>query len=80
MVLAESRKMGANKGAQQMKPNLHIVRPLLALANAEKRIKGRDFKAEPWMIGEGPRFWTAERIANLAALNEAHRNARKGRK
>ena len=63
-----------------MKPNLHIVRPLLALANAEKRIKGRDFKAEPWMIGEGPRFWTPERVARLAAENEQLRSARKARK
>lgn len=63
-----------------MKPNLHLVRPLLALANAEKRIKGRDFKAEPWMIGEGPRFWTPDRVAKLAADNEHLRLARKGRK
>ena len=63
-----------------MKPNLHIVRPLLALANAEKRIKGRDFKAEPWMIGEGPRFWTPDRVARLAADNEHLRLARKARK
>ena len=62
-----------------MKPNLHIVRPLLALANAEKRIKGRDFKAEPWMIGEGPRFWTPDRVAKLAADNEHLRSARKAR-
>jgi hypothetical protein len=63
-----------------VKPNLHLVRPLLALANAEKRIKGRDFKAEPWMIGEGPRFWTPDRVAKLAADNEHLRLARKGRK
>ena len=62
-----------------MKPALHLVRPLMALANAEKRIKGRDFKAEPWMIGEGPRFWTPERVARLAAENEQLRLARKGR-
>ena len=59
---------------------LHIVRPLMALANAEKRIKGRDFKAEPWMIGEGPRFFTPERVARLAAENDALRAARRGRK
>ena len=63
-----------------MKPNLHIVRPLLALANAEKRIKGRDFKAEPWLVGEGPRFFTPERVARLAEANEKLRLARKGRK
>ena len=63
-----------------VKPSLHIVRPLMALANAEKRIKGRDFKAEPWMIGEGPRFWTPDRVARLAEANEALRTQRKARK
>mgnify|MGYP001604802365 CR=1 FL=1 len=66
--------------AAVVRPNLHIVRPLLALANAEKRIKGRDFKAEPWMIGEGPRFWNPSRVAELAAANEQLRLARKARK
>ena len=62
-----------------MKPNLHVVRPLLALANAEKRIKGRDFKAEPWLVGEGPRFFTPERVARMAAENDALRAQRKAR-
>ena len=63
-----------------MKPSLHIVRPLMALANAEKRIKGRDFKAEPWLVGEGPRFFTPERVARMAEANEALRAQRKARK
>ena len=63
-----------------MKPSLHIVRPLMALANAEKRIKGRDFKAEPWLVGEGPRFWNLSRVAELAEANAKLRLARKARK
>lgn len=55
-------------------------RPLAKLSEAEARIKGRDFKAEPWLVGEGPKFFTPERVARLAADNEALRVARKGRK
>jgi hypothetical protein len=40
----------------------------------------RDFKREPWMVGEGPRYFTPERIADMAAENEARRRARKARK
>ena len=66
-----------------MKPQLSIVRPLLALTVAERRIKSiepRDFNAQPFMLGEGAKFWTPERVAKLAADNEALRAARKGRK
>lgn len=63
-----------------VKPALSIVRPLLTLAEAEARIKGRDFKAEPWLVGEGPRFWNPSRVADLAAANEKLRLARKGMK
>lgn len=59
------------------------AKPLLYLVQAERRIKSiepRDFKSNPWMIGEGPRFWTAERVARLAADNEAMRKARKAPK
>lgn len=62
------------------KHHLHIVRPLLALAAAEQRIKGRDFKADPWLVGEGPRFWTTDRVAKLAAANEQLRAERKAAK
>ena len=62
------------------KPALRIVRPLSALAAAEQRIKGRDFRAEPWLVGEGPKFFTPERVAKMAADNEALRAARKARK
>ena len=58
-----------------MKPH----KPLLSLVNAEKRIKGRDFNAEPWLIGEGPKYWNPERIAILAAGNEARRKRRAGK-
>ena len=58
-----------------MKPH----KPLLSLVNAEKRIKGRDFKSEPWMIGEGPRYWTAERIHALAVDNEQRRKRRQAK-
>ncbi len=51
-------------------------KPLLSLVNAERRIKGRDLNSEPFMIGEGVRYWTAARIAALAAANEALRKRR----
>lgn len=59
---------------------LHLVtteRPLRPLTLAEKRAAVlRDFKARPWMRGEGASFFTAERIATLAAENEARRKGR----
>ena len=59
------------------------AKPLLHLVQAERRIKSiepRDFKAEPWLEGEGPRFWSVERIAKLKADNEALRRDRQARK
>ena len=59
------------------------VKPLLFLVQAERRIKSvepRDFKSNPFMLGEGAKFWTPERVARLAAENDALRAARKGRK
>ena len=59
------------------------AKPLLYLVQAEKRIKQiepRDFKAEPWQVGEGAKFWTVERIAKLKADNEALRKDRRKRK
>lgn len=59
------------------------AKPLLYLVQAERRIKAiepRDFKAEPWLEGEGPRFWTVERIARLKADNDALRKERQARK
>ena len=56
------------------------AKPLLYLVQAERRIKAvepRDFEAQPWMVGEGAKFWTMDRIAKLAAENEARRNSRK---
>ena len=55
-----------------------VPRPLAKLVEVEARIRGRDFKAEPFMLGEGPRFWTPERVARLAADNE-QRRAMKGK-
>lgn len=64
-----------------MRPSyLSIVRPLAELAQAEKRIKApvpRDFKAQPWIMGEGVTFWTPERVMALAADNEARRKRRR---
>lgn len=60
-----------------------IPRPLLSIVRAEQRIKRpepRDFKAEPWLEGEGPRFWSVERVAKLKAENEATRKDRQARK
>ena len=67
-------------GAREVRSALRVVRPLERLVVAEQRIKGRDFKAEPWLMGEGAKFWTPERVARLAAENEALRLARKARK
>ena len=56
------------------------VRPLLYLVQAERHIKAdepRDFKAQPWMLGEGITFFTPARIALLAADNEARRKRRR---
>jgi hypothetical protein len=58
-------------------------KPLLYLVQAERRIKAiepRNFKADPWLEGEGPRFWTVERVAKLKADNEALRKDRQARK
>ncbi len=51
-------------------------KPLLFLVQAERRLKcvePRDFRADPWLEGEGPKFWTVERIAKLKADNEVLR-------
>lgn len=37
----------------------------------------RDFRAKPWIRGEGATFWTPERLAELAATNAAIRNERR---
>ncbi len=55
-------------------------RPLAPLTLAEKRAAvTRDFRADPWIRGEGARFFTPDRLAQLAADNDARRKAR-GRK
>jgi len=56
-----------------MKPKLKVVptadRPLLKLSVAEKLLKHRDLSADPFMLGEGPKFWTPSRISKLRASN-----------
>ncbi len=52
------------------------TRPLLHVVRAEERLKDpvpRDLHERPFMLGEGPIYWTPERIASLAAENEALR-------
>ncbi len=62
-----------------MKPRMKLKlvetpRPLRPLTLAEKRAAvGRDFRAEPWIRGEGAKFFTVERVAALKAENEARR-------
>ena len=54
------------------------ARPLRPLTLAEKRAAvGRDFKARPWMRGEGAQFYTAERLAAIAAENDARRKGKR---
>ena len=56
------------------------AKPLLYLVQAERRIKSvepRDFTAQPWLVGEGARFWSPDRVAKLAAENEQRRKSRK---
>lgn len=45
-----------------------------------RRKYGRDFCTLAWKTGEGPRYWTAERVATLAAQNEERRMQRRNRK
>ncbi len=55
------------------------AKPLLYLVQAEQRIQApvpRNLNERPFMLGEGPVYWTAERIAALAAQNEAARKRR----
>lgn len=59
------------------------AKPLLYLVQAERRLKSvepRDFRVDRWMEGEGPRFWSIERVAKLKAENEALRKNRQPRK
>lgn len=56
------------------------LKGMLYLVQAERRIKcvePRDFRAEPWIVGEGPRFFTEERVLKLKQENEALRKRRR---
>lgn len=44
---------------------------------AARRRYGKPFGVLAWATGEGPRYWTAERVARLAAQNEEHRMRRR---
>lgn len=69
-----------------MKPHFRIVgnRPVSAGVRqsretpleAARRRYGRPFCSEPFRTGEGPRYWTGDRIEQLRAENEARRKAR----
>ena len=55
-------------------------RPLLHVVRAEQRLKEpepRNLNERPFMLGEGPIYWTADRIAQLAADNEARRRSKR---
>jgi len=59
------------------------AKPLLSLVNAERRIKAiepRDFRAQPWIMGEGVTFWTPARISILSSENETRRKLKALRK
>lgn len=68
----------------EMKPRLVLIDGVpvakdtrsQAVQDAEKRY-GRKFASEPWQLGEGPRYFTSERVAALAAENETLRRKRK---
>lgn len=55
-------------------------RPLLHVVQVEQRLTKptpRDLNERPFMLGEGPVYWTAERIAALAADNEKRRQGKR---
>lgn len=43
---------------------------------AARRRYGRPFCSEPWATGEGVRYWTVDRVAELALANDRLRKAR----
>lgn len=45
---------------------------------AARRRYGKPFCSEPWSVGEGPRVFTAERVAQIAQENERLRRVRRG--
>lgn len=46
---------------------------------AARRRYGKPFGME-WQAGEGPRYWTVDRVARLSAQNEEHRVRRQNAK
>ena len=67
------------------KPHIRIIsgRPV-TVGQPETKLQiacrrhGRPFGVV-WQTGEGPRYWTVERIARLAAANEEDRGRRRNR-
>lgn len=49
----------------------------LRLVPEKRTTSGRDFTADPWMRGEGAKFFTPARVAEMARENEALRKRRK---
>jgi hypothetical protein len=43
---------------------------------AAGRKYGKPFGVMPWAVGEGPRYWTHDRVGRLAAQNEEDRMRR----
>lgn len=68
---------------RDMKPRMKLrlvraERPLAKLSQAEKLAQVmRDFDSDPWMRGEGAKFYTPARVAQIAADNDARRRSRK---
>ena len=54
------------------------VRKESALQSARRKCE-RDWDREPWLVGEGARYYTPERIAAIAAENEARRKRKAGK-
>lgn len=64
------------------RPLLHIVHAEVAARSEETRLQrarrlyGREFGRENWPAGQGARYWTPERVAQLARENDALRQKR----
>ena len=57
---------------------LHPVSARETPLDAARRRYGRDFCTKAWKVGEGPRYFTAEKIASMAEENARLRAKRHG--
>ena len=61
---------------------LQVVQAVVAARGEETRLERarrlyvRPFSTENWPAGQGARYWTAERVGQLAAQNDALREKR----